>query len=56
MNEEVGIRVLTQRSLFKLLGTLPACRRQVLDNSYNEVPALASLSVLLLDTSYLLLF
>ncbi len=36
-NEEVGIRVRTQMALLKVLGTLPACRRQVLGALYNEM-------------------
>jgi hypothetical protein len=48
MNEEVGIRVLTQMALLKVLGTLYfACLPQA-GTWYNEV--------LLLDTNYLILF
>jgi hypothetical protein len=47
-NEEVGIRVLTQMALLKVLGTLYfACLPQA-GTLYNEV--------LLLDTNYLILF
>ena len=36
-NVEVGIRVRTQMALLKVLGTLSACRRQVLGTLYNEM-------------------